>query len=186
MLKVCEAVLFMACSKGCWGVCSSVAAEEVFGREARLRGIGASAGRADVQRCARCLALAVGRFQGGRGEGRCQVPGRGRASCGRNAVRVVGVQGDSLLSLGATSVGAAAGGVCVACSTTTTTAQAVKQQHFLAGGGRGSGSGNYWTGSVHSGVGCGRGGRAVRWVWVWVWVRLTMVSVINNKSVQVQ
>lgn len=89
----------------------------------------------------------------------------------------MGVQGDSLLSLGATSVGAAAGGVCVACSTTTTTTtttQAVKQQHFLAGGGRGSGSGNYWTGSVHSGVGCGRGGRAVV-----VWVRLTMVSVIR-------
>ena len=76
------------------------------------------------------------------------------------------MQGESLLSLGATSVGVAAGGVCVACSaTTTTTTQAVKQR-FLAGGGRGSGSGNYWTGSVHSGVGCERGGRTVMWVWV--------------------
>ena len=100
----------------------------------------------------------------------------------------MGVQGDSLLSLGATSVGAAAGGVCVACSTTTTTTttQAVKQQHFLAGGGRGSGSGNYWTGSVHSGVGCRRGGRAVLWVWVWVWARLTMVSVIRLRGCSVQ
>jgi hypothetical protein len=57
VLKVCEAVLFMACSKGCWGVCSSDAdadadteadaAEDVFGRDARLRCIGASAGRAE-------------------------------------------------------------------------------------------------------------------------------------------
>lgn len=36
MLKVCEAVLFMVWSKGVFAV-SSFAAEEVFGREARLR-----------------------------------------------------------------------------------------------------------------------------------------------------